>query len=796
MADHWPWSGSPFSGLYLLFKGRFSASKAFKSRGIRHSDSSQVRRDGNRGSPSKSSGFGRGAGGILTRRIGAKRKFFTAFVISLIALSLGIPEGAPMASAEISSSNSTLTAEVDWPLLLKFSGPTSYQNPLNTSQVEVNAYFDSNSGSITLPCYPYSQGVWAVRFTPLQLEGYSYRVVMKNSSGSFLIASGEIRVLPAATRMDFVTVGKHYFYAGGKPILLVGENVAWASSPGGSAGGWEYYVEKIAESGGNWVRLWSPYAATWFSANYSSLFEFALKQGVYVQLCLFSPYATGSFSKGPEWGQVTPEEFFSSPKMIQLEEFWIRSLIGRYAAFPNLFSWELFNEIDGSPGYSPGLAVAWTKTMVSYIEANDPYHHMISISVADPVNGYPLFSIKGISYAQLHLYGSGPYAIPESVSSWVHQEENNMTTLVAEFGASYKGSVQDPLGVSLELGLWSGVASGSAGTAMTWWWDSFVDPNDLYFYFRSVENVVGKINFSGFSPASLEVSTKNAFSPAFESAISNGTAALIFAVNPEVAENWMNYYASSWLPETTLNVTIGIRPGSYEVEFWDPVTGTVLRALRVYVGQDENLRIQSNFSAAEVVTITPSAYTALPAPGSEREVVIPSSEEQLVIHDVSGVAVAVLRPSSGNDTVVLPVGRYEVGGVWFNLTAGSSPYVLNLEVLRQAQLRQEAAQERFREVVFALICVVLLLIFALAAYEVKRGKRYRLQKRVVRAAGEKVGEAERSMYDRLLNYYSLNMGYQRGLMKLESEISKKMESGMTREEAIRVIYEETMGERV
>ena len=727
------------------------------------------------------------AHGSSATRGGVKSALFAALAIALLTAFLSSPQGALAARASSSSDYPTLSAELDQPLLIKFMGPTSYQNPLNTSQVEVNAYFDAPSGSIFLPCYPYSVGVWAVRFTPLQQEDYTYRVVMRNSSGTFLIASGEIRVLPAPTHMAFVMAGSHYFYAGGKPLFMVGEDVAWASSPGDLTGGWEYYVGKLAENGGNWVRLWSPYAATWFSANYSSLLDFAMEHGVYVQLCLFSPYSGQSFSEGPEWAQVTPAAFFSSPKMIKLEEFWIRSLIGRYSAFPNLFSWELFNEVDASPGYNSTLVAAWVRTMVSYIEANDPYHHMITVSVSNPANGFPLFSIPGISYAQLHLYGSGPYAIPGNLSYWIGRYQAfHKPILVAEFGASYKGAVQDPAGVSLELGLWSALASGSAGTAMTWWWDSFVDPNGLYFYFRSVENVVGELNLSGFSPASVQAQYRGALSP-FVGAISNGTAALIYAVNPEIAQNWMNYYAHYWLPETTLNVTVGMSPGSYEVEFWDPVTGMVSREFRYLVGQQGRLTLQLNFSAALVVTITPSAYLGTMAPGSERVLVVSSNEERLVVYNVCGRAVAVLHPSVGNDSVVLPVGRYEAQGIWFNLTAGTSPYALNLEAAREAQFVQEAA-----------LTVAVLAIMAISAFLVHergKGKRRALRAEAYGAAGEeaKGEESATNMYNRLLGYYSLNMGFERGARKLEAQIAEKMAEGMSRDDAIRAIYEEVMG---
>ncbi len=366
--------------------------------------------------------------------------------------------------------NSAIIAYLGRPLLIKVKASTSYKNPLNTSQVNVTAVFNSSSGSIVLPCYPYSNGVWAVRFTPLSQYPYQFTISLRNSSGTYSLDSGRLQAIFNGSQMDFASAHGHYFYSGDRPLVLIGEDVAWASAPGNGKGGWEYYVEKLADDGGNWVRLWSPYATGGFSANYSALFSFAMERGVYVQFCLFSPYANQSFSEGPEWGSVNPTQFFGSRKMIALEKFWIRSLIGRYAAFPDLFAWELFNEIDGFPGYSPAQAANWTNLIAAYIEENDPYHHMVTVSVANPQNG-DLFASKSISFAQLHLYGAGPYSVAPEICNWVKDYQIfNKPVLVAEFGASYLGPVNDPLGVSLQLGLWSALVAGSPATAMTWWW--------------------------------------------------------------------------------------------------------------------------------------------------------------------------------------------------------------------------------------------------------------------------------------------------------------------------------------
>ncbi|MDP7974892.1 MAG: hypothetical protein RAK24_01755 [TACK group archaeon] len=56
------------------------------------------------------------------------------------------------------------------------------------------------------------------------------------------------------------------------------------------------------------------------------------------------------------------------------------------------------------------------------------------------------------------------------------------------------------------------------------------------------------------------------------------------------------------------------------------------------------------------------------------------------------------------------------------------------------------------------------------------------------------GASSTEMYEKLLNYYSLNMGADRAKKRLEAQIASVMSSGASRAEAIRSVYAREMGE--
>src|SRR5690606_10865715 len=65
-------------------------------------------------------------------------------------------------------------------------------------------------------------------------------------------------------------------------------------------------------------------------------------------------------------------------------------------------------------------------------------------------------------------------------------------TFSAEFGTDWRGASEaDPAGVNLHNALWASPFSGATGTAMTWWWDNYVEPHDLYHHFGSFSRFLG-----------------------------------------------------------------------------------------------------------------------------------------------------------------------------------------------------------------------------------------------------------------------------------------------------------------
>ena len=62
----------------------------------------------------------------------------------------------------------------------------------------------------------------------------------------------------------------------------------------------------------------------------------------------------------------------------------------------------------------------------------------------------------------------------------------------------------DPKGIHLHNGLFSSVGRLDAGTAMTWWWDSYVHPRDMYHIFGAFSRWIEGFDFVQQNPQPIK----------------------------------------------------------------------------------------------------------------------------------------------------------------------------------------------------------------------------------------------------------------------------------------------------
>ncbi len=203
-----------------------------------------------------------------------------------------------------------------------------------------------------------------------------------------------------------------------------------------------------------------------------------------------------------------PMDFFTNAEARRLFQQRLRYLVARWGYDPTVLAWEFWNEVDLASGYQSAPVAAWHREMADYLRALDPWRHLLTTSFANPgdsaVEGLPQ-----LDYVQSHNYGAHDIAGMVRDVTYRKLAAMGKPHYLGEFGIDWQFNEypNDPEGLHLHNALWASVVSGSAGTAMTWWWDVYVEPRNLYHHFAPVAAFVHDVDFvrGGYRPRRVAV---------------------------------------------------------------------------------------------------------------------------------------------------------------------------------------------------------------------------------------------------------------------------------------------------
>jgi len=557
-----------------------------------------------------------------------------------------------------------------------FNLSRTYENPYDPDQIDAQARIVVPSGKeITFPAFwfqdyqvaPGSEGYeqyvptgtahWKVRYLPEEEGRYSIRIRVRDKDGN-VDEAGPFDFSVTANRAPG-PVRRHLAnplslqYANGAPYIPLGHNLGFEDG-NPDLNGTAYYrslLPAFASSGENWTRLWmtdfSRTALEWdakhFSGFYQGIgvysqraawrvdqfFEIAFLNGVQIQLVLndhgqVSNWVNARWDSGNPYGstyggpvpQSNPEQFFSNPTARSLHRRRLRYAIARWAAYPNLLAWELFNEVQWAGSQTRNIqndsatraAIAdWHREMADSLKAQDPIGHLVTTSSDDYGSSSfaAIWNLASIDMIQSHHYAQPPSTRDARIRDVVAamQQAYRKPVIIGEMGVKADSQPEcnfDPdgfltnpdvpasertpanrdhlkAGTILRNGLWSAALTQSGG--MNWWWGCYMAEDqkrhrqapDFPLHARLFPPLVSF--WGGEDPAAG--SLRNA-------ALQTSGQILAYGLQgPSQAFVWVrdtrNAYGSGYAPATTESrntdgaavIFSGLDPGSYVLSFYD-----------------------------------------------------------------------------------------------------------------------------------------------------------------------------------------------------------------------------------
>ena len=427
----------------------------------------------------------------------------------------------------------------------------AYENAFDPREIAVDGRFKTPDGKIvTIPGFYFQdythelkdgqeimtpQGArgWRVRFSPTRIGHYNLTITAQDRTRKSVKSQPvEFECIPSDDP-GFVRISKsdkrYFAFDNDRPYVPVGANVCWAYGPGLFS--YDEWLPKYEQSGCNYLRLWLALGWTTFAmertgkpadrygvgkfdlANAWRLDQalgMASKRGMYVMLCFDSFNELRKTPEGayPYWDQTPhnavnggpltePREFWTNPTMLRLYRNKLRYMVARYGWDTHVLSWEFWNEVDivSPTAYIPNEVTRWHAEMSDYLRGIDPWKHLQTTSFAGPDGKPEIDRLPQMDYVQTHNYGSRDIAANLSQNQW-NKEVYGKPHYVGEFGTDAGGGDGVPSEeIALHNGIWSTLISGSAGSAMLWWWDNRIHPGNLYGHFAALSGFIKGVDF-------------------------------------------------------------------------------------------------------------------------------------------------------------------------------------------------------------------------------------------------------------------------------------------------------------
>lgn len=523
----------------------------------------------------------------------------------------------------------------------------TYQNPFDPSQIEVQADFSGPDGKTSsVPAFywqdftstlsggrevlvPQGQPAWKVRYTPTQAGQWTYTISVKTPAGNAASEPATLEVKPSA-RHGFLRVDQrdpaYFAFDDGTPYIAIGENAGWYGE--GGSHDYQRWFGRLQASGANFARLWM---ASWAMGiewsdtglgdytrrldrawQLDQVFALAEQNDIFLMLSLLN-HGAFSTTTNPEWDQnpynaalggpcATPQEFATNQQSRELFKRRLRYIAARWGYSTNLLAWEWWNEVDWTPIAPRPILAPWITEMSGYLATVDPYQHLRTTSYGVTPND-AVFDMPEIDIVQRHVYETADpsQSFPQGMAQ---MRRIRKPALYGEFGTGANGadSSVDREGVHIHNGLWAGIMAKGSGTAMTWWWDSYIDPLDLYGLFAGPATFLKDEDLAapGYRSGTDRVVDGNAIALLLKS----HNRALGWIKNRDYSYNGLQLQYTSaqrqgkdfepvYTPVAGATlVVIGLDAGTYTVEWWDTRGKGVLETAPVAAeGQELRLSI-------------------------------------------------------------------------------------------------------------------------------------------------------------------------------------------------------------
>ena len=454
---------------------------------------------------------------------------------ALIMSTLMLISSLPIAEAATAGEIKTISlGSVNSPIEIAVTNLPTSKNNFDPASADLNALITFSSGkNIQIPLFWYQEyqnfqnfnqyntrkigePEWRLRFRALETGKISIKIAGHADEQKIDLSPYEINVgyqVQAPIRIEGIG-----FYRGEAPFVPIAYNIAWADRYQ-ELQRYEKWFKSASASGVNvarvWMAAWSM-GIEWINTGLGDyterlqnawtldqVFNLGAKYGINIQLVLLN-HGAFSESTNPEWfanpynilngGPLnSPAEFATNPVAIKYWQQRLRYIAARWAAYPNLFAWEWWNEVNFTPIPQDDLS-KWMIASRAHLEKFDPYKNLITTSWSTAGN---VRDWSPVDFASVHIYDANdPVKVLANVAESMHIYLPDKPTVLGEMGSGTlrEDPFDDPFGLHLHNAQWAATFRGFNSPASYWWWDTYVEPLNLWGHTKGLVKLISGLD--------------------------------------------------------------------------------------------------------------------------------------------------------------------------------------------------------------------------------------------------------------------------------------------------------------
>jgi hypothetical protein len=271
---------------------------------------------------------------------------------------------------------------------------------------------------------------------------------------------------------------------------------------------------------------------------------------------------------------VQPSDYFTNARARELVRRRLRYSVARWGWTTKLAAWELWNEVDNNEGFDSNACAAWHREMGDYLKSLDPWKHLVTTSWRDRQT----FALPQIDIVQAHSYWGPEY----DAAQYTLQDTDH---LMRPFGKPFffgeqgiEGPVSvDPDGKHFHDALWASSLSGAAGAGLYWWWHNYVEVYGLYRHYGAFKRFVAGVDWPAFAWRPIRLSRPSLPVSLNLYGLVAENRALVWIHDPLASRIVGGREIRGPQQEDASANFVGLADGTYEIEWWDSNTGSILK---------------------------------------------------------------------------------------------------------------------------------------------------------------------------------------------------------------------------